>query len=53
VTSATISPALDRPIALAYLQRDFVQVGTTVTVGDGLTGVVSPLPFVFRGSGTV
>jgi len=53
VTSATISPALDRPIALAYLQRDFVQVGTAVTVGDGLTGVVSRLPFVFRGSGTV
>ena len=46
VTSATISPALDRPIALAYVQRDFIQPGTAVTVADGMPGVVSALPFV-------
>jgi folate-binding protein YgfZ len=48
VTSAAISPALDRPIALAYVQRDFVQAGTAVTVADGIPAVVSALPFVPR-----
>jgi len=48
VTSATISPALDCPIALAYVQRDFVQPGTAVTVADGMSAVVSALPFVPR-----
>jgi folate-binding protein YgfZ len=48
VTSATISPALDRPIALAYVQRDFVQPGTPVSVADGISAVVSALPFVPR-----
>ena len=48
VTSATISLALDRPIALAYVQRDYVQPGTPVTVGDGIAAVVSALPFVPR-----
>jgi folate-binding protein YgfZ len=46
VTSATISPALDRPIALAYVHRDFTQPGTAVTVADGVSAVVSALPFV-------
>ena len=45
VTSATISSALDRPIALAYVQRDFVQPGTAVMVADGVPAVVSALPF--------
>jgi folate-binding protein YgfZ len=45
VTSATISPALDRPIALAYVQRDFVQPGTPVVV-SGMPAVVTALPFV-------
>jgi folate-binding protein YgfZ len=53
VTSAAISPALDRPIALAYVHRDFVQPGTAVTVADGLSAVVSALPFVARTPGTV
>ena len=48
VTSATISSALDRPIALAYVQRDFVPPGTPVTVADGISAVVSALPFVPR-----
>jgi folate-binding protein YgfZ len=46
VTSAAISFVLDRPIALAYVQRDFVQPGTAVTVADGIPAVVSALPFV-------
>ena len=53
VTSATISPALKRSIALAYVQRDFVQPGTPVTItegmsADGTPAVVSALPFVPR-----
>jgi tRNA-modifying protein YgfZ len=47
VTSAAISPALQHPIALAYVQRDFVQPGTPVTV-DGASAAVSALPFVPR-----
>jgi len=44
ITSAVRSPALDRPIALGYVQRDFLQPGTAVTVnGSGAT--VSALPF--------
>ena len=45
VTSATISPALGRVIALGYVQRDFVEPGTAVAV-DGVPAVVSALPFV-------
>lgn len=48
VTSAALSPALNRSIALAYVQRDFVQPGTAVTVTDGMPAVVSALPFVPR-----
>ena len=45
VTSATTSPALGRVIALAYVQRDFVEPGTAVAV-EGVPAVVSALPFV-------
>jgi folate-binding protein YgfZ len=45
VTSSAFSPALRRPIALAYLHRDFLAAGTAVSV-DGVRGVVSALPFV-------
>jgi folate-binding protein YgfZ len=44
ITSATRSPALGRPIALGYVQRDFVSPGTGVKVGD-TPGVVAALPF--------
>jgi len=47
VTSSTISPSLARPIALAYLHRDFLAPGTSVTV-DGQPAVVTALPFVHR-----
>ena len=45
VTSSTWSPALKRPIALAYVHRDFVEPGTNVTV-DGEPAQVTALPFV-------
>ncbi|HEY2432623.1 MAG TPA: glycine cleavage T C-terminal barrel domain-containing protein [Vicinamibacterales bacterium] len=45
VTSGVWSPALSRPIALAYVQRDFVEPGTAVSVGEATASVIS-LPFV-------
>jgi tRNA-modifying protein YgfZ len=45
VTSSTRSPALERPIALAYLHRDFLAPGTAVSVA-GQPAVVAALPFV-------
>jgi folate-binding protein YgfZ len=47
VTSSAFSPALQTPIALAYLHRDFVTPGTAVSV-DGAPAVVAALPFVRR-----
>ena len=47
VTSSTHSPALNRPIALGYVHRDFVEPGTKVAVGES-SGEVVPLPFVER-----
>src|SRR5581483_12183956 len=51
VTSAVFSPALEQPIALAYLHRDFLEPGTRVTVGDSSAEVVE-LPFVKASSTT-
>jgi folate-binding protein YgfZ len=45
VTSAVDSPALNRPIALAYLHRDFTEPATRVVV-NGAGAVVTALPFV-------
>lgn len=45
VTSATLSPALGTPIALAYLHRDFLEPGTKVSI-DGAAAEVAALPFV-------
>ena len=45
VTSSTWSPALQRPVALAYLHRDFLAPGTAVSV-DGQPATVAELPFV-------
>lgn len=44
VTSAAWSPALQKPIALAYVLRDFIEPGTDVTV-SGAAAVVTALPF--------
>ncbi len=49
LTSAVLSPALGRPIALGYVHRDFVEEGTELGVlrGDSrLRAVVATLPFV-------
>ena len=48
VTSSVLSPALHRPIALAYVHRDFLAPGTRVLAG-GIEGEVTALPFVVRG----
>jgi folate-binding protein YgfZ len=45
VTSAVWSPALARPIALAYVHRDFAEPGTKVSVA-GVSAVTAELPFV-------
>jgi folate-binding protein YgfZ len=45
VTSSAFSPALQKPIALAYVHRDFVAPGTAVSV-DGERGEVAALPFI-------
>jgi glycine cleavage system aminomethyltransferase T len=45
VTSSTRSPALQAPIALGYVHRDFVEPGTKVTV-DAADGEVVTVPFV-------
>jgi folate-binding protein YgfZ len=49
VTSAVQSVALGRPIALAYVQRDFVEPGTAVSV-NGVKAVITALPFAATGS---
>jgi folate-binding protein YgfZ len=48
VTSRAFSPGLERPIALAYVHRDFVEPGTELNV-DGHVAVVSALPFLKPG----
>jgi tRNA-modifying protein YgfZ len=47
VTSSASSPAVGRPIALAYVHRDFVAPGTEVSVA-GARAAVTSLPFVPR-----
>ena len=47
VMSSTTSPALGKPIALAYLHRDFVAPGTAVRV-NGTAAIVTQTPFVSR-----
>jgi folate-binding protein YgfZ len=47
VTSATWSPALGRPIAMAMVHRDSTAPGSAVTI-DGVAAVVTTLPFTTR-----
>jgi folate-binding protein YgfZ len=44
VTSARFSPALDRWIGMGYVQRDFVEPGTAVTIGTETSAAVVALP---------
>ena len=46
VTSSAQSEGLGVPIALAYLKRDYLEPGTTVTDSDGVGATVVALPFV-------
>jgi folate-binding protein YgfZ len=46
ITSAGFSPALARPIALGYVQRDFAAPGTAVSVEGSGEALVAALPFV-------
>lgn len=48
VTSAVSSPALARPIALAYVHRDLVSSGTPVSVAGSGEATVALLPLVPR-----
>jgi folate-binding protein YgfZ len=50
ITSSAVSPALEKPIALAYVHRDHVAPGTNVSV-SGTPAVVTPLPFIARSAG--
>jgi folate-binding protein YgfZ len=48
ITSAVLSPALQHPIAMGYVHRDFVEPGTQVTVlaaDQAAQAVVVSLPF--------
>src|SRR5207249_11896782 len=47
ITSGAMSPALKKPIALAYIHRDFVAAGTVLAIDGGNAVVVEP-PFVER-----
>lgn len=49
LTSVTRSPALERPIALGYVHREFVDAGTAVQVATRqgiIPATIAPLPFV-------
>jgi len=49
VTSAALSPALGRPIAMGYVHRDFVEAGTAVGVlgnDRSMPAVVTKMPFI-------
>jgi folate-binding protein YgfZ len=46
VTSAAFSPRLATPVALGYVQRDFVEPGTTVQIEGSGDASVASLPLV-------
>ena len=49
ITSATWSPALERPIALGYVHRDFTAPGTQLQAGtEPQPATVTTMPFVVR-----
>ena len=54
VTSAAFSPALERPIALGYVHRDFADPETRISIAHEMSAVdavVAALPFTRRGAG--
>jgi folate-binding protein YgfZ len=47
ITSSVLSPALERPVALGYVHRDFLVPGTAITVdnsGRKIAGRIAQLP---------
>ena len=46
VTSAAQSPSMNRPVALGYLHRDFVEPGSAVEIGGSGAATVAQLPFI-------
>jgi glycine cleavage system T protein len=46
VTSACASPTLGKPIALAYIRREFAEPGRQLNFASGISGEVSTLPFL-------
>ncbi|MGE0448499.1 MAG: folate-binding protein YgfZ [Vicinamibacterales bacterium] len=46
ITSAAVSPATGRGIALGYVKRELAVAGTRLTTGSGLEADVSELPLV-------
>lgn len=55
LTSVVRSPALERPIALGYVHREFVEPGTAVTVATregAAAATIAPLPFIATGAST-
>jgi folate-binding protein YgfZ len=51
VTSACISPLLNRPIALAYVRREVSPPGTRLTLASGSAAAIYELPFYRRPGG--
>jgi glycine cleavage system T protein len=53
VTSSVFSPKLERPIALGYVHRDYLETGTNVSIErneERISGIITALPFVFSTS---
>ncbi|MCL5671819.1 MAG: aminomethyltransferase family protein [Acidobacteria bacterium] len=45
VTSACVSPTLQKPIALAYIRKEHVEIGKRLQTASGAAAVVASLPF--------
>lgn len=45
ISSACLSPTLEKTIALAYLRREVAEPGTKLALASGTAATVAPLPF--------
>ncbi len=48
ITSACVSPTLEKSIALAYIRKEHVEPGTRLETGSGVAAEVTSLPFYRR-----
>ncbi|MBK7104112.1 MAG: glycine cleavage system aminomethyltransferase GcvT [Ignavibacteriae bacterium] len=49
ITSGTVSPTIDKPIALAYIEKNFTEEGTILQAnirGKGVETIITKLPFI-------